>query len=194
MQGLAAILRQRVAELLADRAERDAVDDRAVAGFEPQPQMRLPDFVGINQLMRRQRDDRLRIAAAERTGAIERRREFRRHAARADRAVDEQFVFVARVGDILGQRAFHVGAKFRELFLAQRHARGHGVAAALHQQSVLHRLPHRLAEIDAARSSGPSRCRCRPAPARSQRRAARISPSAATRRGRPRRDASLRKP
>src|SRR6204780_1177536 len=42
MQRLAAICRQRVAKLLADRAERDAVDDGAVAGFEPDTQMRLP--------------------------------------------------------------------------------------------------------------------------------------------------------
>src|ERR1700686_933107 len=53
MQRLAAMLGQRVAEFLSDRAERDAVDDRAVAGFEPQAQMRLPHFIGIDQLMRR---------------------------------------------------------------------------------------------------------------------------------------------
>ena len=66
MQRLAAIRDQRVAELLPDRAKRDAVDDGAVAGFEADAQMRLPDFIGIDQLVRRQRDDRLRIAAAER--------------------------------------------------------------------------------------------------------------------------------
>ena len=59
MQLLAAIGHQRVAELLADRAERDAVDDGAVARLEAQPQMRLPDLVGIDELMRRQRQHRL---------------------------------------------------------------------------------------------------------------------------------------
>ena len=65
MQRLAAILRQRMSKLLADGAKRDAVDDGAVAGLEPHPQMRLPHFIGINQLMRRQRQHRLGIAAAE---------------------------------------------------------------------------------------------------------------------------------
>src|SRR3989442_15765347 len=53
MQRLPAMADQRVAELLADRAKRDAIDDRAVARLEPQAQMRLPHFIGVNQLMRR---------------------------------------------------------------------------------------------------------------------------------------------
>src|SRR5207247_8998805 len=78
MQWLAAILRQRVAELLSDRAERDAIDDRAVAGFEPHAQMRLAYLIGIDQLVCRQRNDGLRIAGAERPGPAERPGEFRR--------------------------------------------------------------------------------------------------------------------
>src|SRR6202034_3310551 len=39
---LSGILGQRMTEFLADAAKRDAVDDGAVAGFEPHPQMRLP--------------------------------------------------------------------------------------------------------------------------------------------------------
>ena len=99
--------------------------------------------------MRRQRDHGLRIGRPERPGAVQHVGEFHGHAARADGAIDEQLVLVTGIGDVLGQRAFHEGAKLRELFLAQRHARGHGMAAALHQQFFLHRLPHRLAEIDA---------------------------------------------
>ena len=57
---------------------------------------------------------------------------------------------MARLRDVARQRVLHIGAEFRELLLAQGHARGHGVAAALHQQAVGDRLPHRLAEIDAA--------------------------------------------
>src|SRR6266851_2236656 len=53
MQRLPAMPNQRIAELLPDRTKRDAVDDRAIARFEPHPQMRLPDLVGVNQLMRR---------------------------------------------------------------------------------------------------------------------------------------------
>lgn len=48
VQLLAAILRQGAAELLSDRAECDTVDDGTVAGLEAQPQMRLPDLVGID--------------------------------------------------------------------------------------------------------------------------------------------------
>ena len=60
----------------------------------------------------------LRIAAAEGTCAIERRRQFRRHRARADGAVDEELVDVARGCDVGGQRAFHIGAEFRQFLLA----------------------------------------------------------------------------
>ena len=138
-----------MAELLADRPERDAVDHGAVAGLEAHAQMRLAHFVGIDQLMRRQRNHRLRIAGPERPGAVQHVGEFHGHAARAHRAIDEQLVLVTGIGDVLGQRAFHEGAKLRELLFPQRHARGHGVAAALHQQFFLHRLPHGFAEIDA---------------------------------------------
>src|SRR6185369_5116317 len=54
MQLLAAVLHQRVSELLADRAECHRIHDGAVAGFEAQPQMRLPHFIGEDELMRRQ--------------------------------------------------------------------------------------------------------------------------------------------
>src|SRR5487761_2580813 len=150
MQRLAAMRYKRVAEFLPDRPERDAVHNSAVAGFEPHAQMRLPDFVVIDQLVRRQRDHRLGIAAAEWSGAIERRRQFGRYPAGADGAVDEQFIDVARGRNVIGQRAFHIGAEFGELLLTQGDARGHGVAAALEQQTVMHRLPDGLAEIDAA--------------------------------------------
>ena len=82
MQLLAAIGEKRMTQLLPDRSERDAVDDRAVAGLEAQPQMRLPDLLGKDELMCRQRQHRLGIAAAKRSGAIERGRKLRRHRAR----------------------------------------------------------------------------------------------------------------
>jgi hypothetical protein len=66
MQRMAAMLGQSVAEPLPDRAKCDAVDDCAVAGFEPHAHMGLAHFIGIHQLMRRQCHHRLRIAAAER--------------------------------------------------------------------------------------------------------------------------------
>ena len=81
------------------------------------PQMRLPDFVGIDQLMRRQRHDRFGIAAAEGPSAIERRYQFRRHRTRADRAVDEELVDMARLRHLVRQRAFHIGAEFRQASL-----------------------------------------------------------------------------
>src|SRR5260370_7865605 len=92
MQRLAAVLRQCVAELLPDRTKGDAVDDGTVTGFEAEAQMRLADFISIDELMRRQRDHRLRIAAAERTGAIEGRGKFRRHRARPYAAVHQHLL------------------------------------------------------------------------------------------------------
>src|SRR5215471_5059117 len=51
MERLAAIFRERAAEFLADAAKRDAVDQRAVARFQANAQVRLPDLVGEHQLM-----------------------------------------------------------------------------------------------------------------------------------------------
>src|SRR5689334_6038747 len=103
MQLLAAVLYQRMAELLSHGTECHRIHDGAVAGFEAQPQMRLPDLVGEHELMRRQRDHGLRIAGPEGTGAIERLDEVRRHRAGADGAVNEQLVLVARIGNISGE-------------------------------------------------------------------------------------------
>ena len=111
---LATMFGQRVAELLAERAKRDPVDDGAVAGFEAQPQMRLADLVGIDELVRRQCQHNFRIAAAERTGAIEHRDQLRRHRARADGAIDEQLVGMTRLRHVVGERAFDPGAEFRQ--------------------------------------------------------------------------------
>jgi len=46
------------------RAKRDAVDNRAVDGFEPDPQVRLTQLRRIDQLMRRQRDHGLGITGS----------------------------------------------------------------------------------------------------------------------------------
>src|SRR4051794_38606600 len=77
MQQLPTIFRERAAELLADGAEGNAVNECAVAGLQANAQVRLPDLLGVSQLMRRQRDQRLRIAAAERSGALQSRHELR---------------------------------------------------------------------------------------------------------------------
>src|SRR5579871_4120774 len=96
MQVLAAMGDKRIAELLSDRPKRDTVDDRAIARFKSHAQMRLPHFVGIDQLVRGKRKNRFGIAAAEWPRAVERRGELRRHATRADGAIDKDFVDVAR--------------------------------------------------------------------------------------------------
>src|SRR5260221_760568 len=56
-------------ELLSGGAKRNGVDDRAIAGTQPRTHMGLPDLFGIDEGMGRQRDDRFRIARAERTRA-----------------------------------------------------------------------------------------------------------------------------
>src|SRR5437016_3271916 len=111
MQLLTTVGNKRIAELLADRTEGDAVDDRAIAGLEAQSQMRLAYFVGVDELMRRQCQHHVRIAAPERTCAVERGRKLRRHRARGDRAVDIKLVDMARLRDVARQRAFEIGAK-----------------------------------------------------------------------------------
>jgi hypothetical protein len=148
---------QRVTQFLADRAKRDAVDDRAIARLEAHAQMRLADLVGIHQLVRGQCQHRLGIAAAKGSGAVKRCSQFRGHAARANRAVDEDFVDMARLRHVVRQRALHIGPELGESFFAQGHACGHGVAAALHQETIMNSLPHRLAEIDAADRTAGSR-------------------------------------
>src|SRR5258708_11788794 len=60
-------------ELLSRGAKRNGVDDRAIAGTQPRTHMGLPDLFGIDEGMGRQRDDRFRIARAERTRARNRR-------------------------------------------------------------------------------------------------------------------------
>src|SRR5690348_2457615 len=88
VEDLSALREQRIAEFLAERAERHAVDDGAVARLEAQPQMSLADLVGEHELMRWQRHDRLGIAGTKGTCAIEGRGKLRRCATRADRAID----------------------------------------------------------------------------------------------------------
>ena len=95
MQRLAAHLCQGVAEWLTDHTERDAIHDRPVAGLESQPKVRLPDLVGMDQLVRWQRYNRLGIARAERPGTIERCHELGRCRAGADCAIDEELADMA---------------------------------------------------------------------------------------------------
>ena len=140
---------QRVAERLADRAKRDGVDDRAVAGLEPHAHMRLPDFVGIDELMRRQRDHRLGIAGAERAGAVEHRGQFRRHRPRADGAVDEQLVVVARSRDIAAPARFQKARNSASLSLRSVTPAAMAWPPPLISSPAGDRLTHRLAEIDA---------------------------------------------
>src|SRR5260370_3026132 len=60
-------------ELLSGGAKRNGVDDRAIAGTQPRTHMGLPYLFGIDEGMGRQRNDRFRIARAERTRARDRR-------------------------------------------------------------------------------------------------------------------------
>jgi len=69
MHGSPAALPERVPELLSGGAKRNGVDDRAIAGTQARTHMGLPYLFGIDEGMGRQRDDRFRIARAERTRA-----------------------------------------------------------------------------------------------------------------------------
>src|SRR5690349_23098750 len=61
----AAAVAQRNSELLAHGAKCNGIHGGPVAGFQPQAHMRLTHFFGASDGVRRQRDDRLRIAGAE---------------------------------------------------------------------------------------------------------------------------------
>ena len=100
--------------------------------------------------MRRQRDHRLRIAGAERPGALDHARRARRSRRAALTAPSIKSPFVRRAASTsapsVASRNARNGA---ERGLAQRHAGRHGVAAALDQQALGHGAPHRAADIDA---------------------------------------------
>ena len=149
MQRLASMFKKCVAKFAAYRTKCDAIEDRAIARLESYAQMRFADDIGINQLMRRQRNQRLRVSCAKRPRTIERCDEFRRHGARADSAVDEQFIGVTCIRDRACESGFDIGAEFRKALFPQRHAGRHCVATALEQNPFGHGLPHDFAEIDA---------------------------------------------
>ena len=60
-----------------------------------------------------------------------------------------QRIVAPRRRDRVAERLFEESAERRQRVLAQRDARRHGMAAALDQQPLAHRLPHDAAEIDA---------------------------------------------
>src|SRR5262249_57350944 len=67
VHGSPAALPERDAEFLSSGAKRDGVDDRAIARAQAHTHMKLPHLFGIDESMRRERNDRLRIARAEGT-------------------------------------------------------------------------------------------------------------------------------
>ena len=106
---LPAALEQRIAELLAGGAERDRIDGRAVARAQPNANMRLPDRLRIRDGVPGQRDHRLRVAGAERPGAVDGREELEIGRRRADaftsafKELDPipQFKATAKLGEFL---------------------------------------------------------------------------------------------
>ena len=137
-------------ELLPGGAERDGVDDRAVAGAQPRAHMGLPDLVGIDEGVGGERDHRLRIAGAEGTRARDRRHDVAVGGGGGDRSVDQQRILAPRRLDRAGERIFEIGAEG-----AQRDPSRSVTPAAmawpppLRRRPVGHRLAHRAAEIDA---------------------------------------------
>ena len=97
-----------------------------------------------------QREDRLGIAGAERPGALDRVDQlggWRRPRVTAP-SIEQRAVAPRRL-DAGRERLLEIGAELAERAVPQREARRHGVAAALDQQALGHRLAHRAAEIDA---------------------------------------------
>src|SRR5262245_39018264 len=144
-----AALHDRRSERLTRRTERNGVDNGAIAGTQPHPDVRLTDLLGIRNRMRRQRQHRLRVACTERTGARDRRYQLAGGGASRERAVDQERVGTARRRNRGAERLLKVGAKLGKRRLAQRDTGRHSVTAALDQEPILHSLPHRAAKIDA---------------------------------------------
>ena len=92
---------------------------------------------------------RLGIAGAERAGALDQRDEIGIGGRRAHGAVDHEAIRAAGDLHVGARRRFEKGAQRRERVLAQRHARGHGVTAALGEQAFGDGAAHRAADIDA---------------------------------------------
>src|SRR5215469_4717122 len=156
VHGTAAMVDERGAELLARGAERDGVDARTVARAQAHAQMRGADLVHISELMARQSQDWLRIAGAEGPSAGEQGRGLEIGGARGQRAIDREPIGKPRRGDRRAEPLFEIGAKRPERFAPERHPGRHGMAAALEQKPLMHRLPHRMAEIDPNdRAAGP---------------------------------------
>ena len=143
------LARERRAELLAGGAERDDIDGRAVAAAQAGAQVRLAGLLHIGELMAGEHQHRLRIAGAERPGARDRGDGFEIGGAGRQGAIDQQPIRSARRRDRGAQPVFQIGAKRTERIAPERHPGRHGMAAALEQQPLAHRLAHRAAEIDA---------------------------------------------
>src|SRR5215510_3186893 len=72
VHGSPAALPKRDPEFLSSGAKRDGVDDRAIARAQAQTHMKLPHLFGIDESMRRERNNRLGIARAKGTRARDR--------------------------------------------------------------------------------------------------------------------------
>src|SRR5215510_8154999 len=72
VHGSPAALPERDPEFLSGGAKRDGVDDRAIARAQAHTHMKLPHLFGIDESMRRERNNRLGIARAKGTRARDR--------------------------------------------------------------------------------------------------------------------------
>ncbi len=99
--------------------------------------------------MGRQRDDRFRIARAERTRARDRRHDVVVGGSGGERPVDQQRILAPRRFDRACERIFEIGAERAQRILAQRDTGCHGVAAAFDGETSAHGVAHGAAEVDA---------------------------------------------
>src|SRR5215475_10071508 len=146
MHALPARLRKRAPKLLSDGAKSDGVEDRAVAGAQSHPHMRLSHLVGIDQGVRRKRNDRLGVARAEGPCAGDRRHDLVGRGRGGNRSVDQQHIFSPRGFDGGCERALEIGTEGVEPISLQRNARRHGMAAAFDEKPGAHGLAHGAAQ------------------------------------------------
>src|SRR5262245_35315853 len=101
MNGTAAVLQQRFAEWLIERAERNRIHKFSIAGAKARADMVLPNRIGMDQRMRWKRKHWLWIARSERSRAGQQIRKGEIEAAGGNRSINEQNSLAARQLDRL---------------------------------------------------------------------------------------------
>src|SRR5262249_11249872 len=143
-----AIFQKGFANRLPGRPESNRVHEFAVAGSKTRTNVIVPDRVGVDQRMGRQRQHGLRIAGTVRSRPRQKICKCEREPARGNGAIDQQRAVASRRLDRSRKSVFEKGAEGAERSFLESNPGSHGMAAALVEQSFLYGMADRAAEID----------------------------------------------